>query len=495
EVPPKTKASVHKKKVDSNTTPKEKPSIDPKDKRVKQTGKMTGSGKQKQPAIGLETLSEISLSKTKQLKIATKRSQIQTLNSQASGSGDGVDILSKVPDEQVHKKTGTNEGAGNKPEVPDVPEHHSNSEEESWTFSDDDDDATESDDDGDNITHPKLSTFSTDDQEEQDDEEEQKEDDEDEEVESVGGDVDMTDADTIKDTEDAHVTLTAANPVVQQQSSSAPATTITIPPPLFPVIQSSQQTPVTTTTTTNPSTTPLPIPNFASVFGFNQRVTALESDLSKLKQSNPFAEAISSIPGIVNEYLGSKIKEAVDVAIQLKSNKLREEAQAENQEFLNSLDSNMHKIIKDQVKTQTSKIKSKVEKYVTESLGAEVLIRSTIQPQTSYGIASSLSKLELKRILMDKMEENKSIDRSDVQKNLYNALVEAYNTNKDLLSSYGDVLIIPTTRDDKDKDEEPSTGSNRGTKRRRSGKEAESSKEPTRKESRTTSSSKGAPRS
>ncbi|GKD63544.1 hypothetical protein Tco_1305652 [Tanacetum coccineum] len=78
------------------------------------------------------------------------------------------------------------------------------------------------------------------------------------------------------------------------------------------------------------------------------------------------------------------------------------------------------------------------------------------------------------------MEENKSIDISDVQKNLYNALVEAYNIDKDLLSSYGDVIIIPTTREDKDKDEEPSAGSNQETKRRRSGKEAESSKEPTR---------------
>ncbi|GKD91054.1 hypothetical protein Tco_1366561 [Tanacetum coccineum] len=282
EVPPKTKASVHKKKADSDTTPKEKPPTDPKDKRVKQTGKMTGSGKQKQPATGLETLSEIALTETEQLKIATKRSRIQTLNSQASGSGDGVDILSKVPDEQVHEKTGTDEGAGDKPEVLDVPEHHSNSEEESWTFSDDDDDddddddedddankdsdahdddddddndATELDDGGDNITHPKLSTFSTDDQEEQDDEEEQEEDDEDEEeisdqlvrtpldyqtsdeskkqkdddrvkdgeedkegdvmnVDMEGGDVDMTEADTAKDTKDAHVTLTAATPVV-----------------------------------------------------------------------------------------------------------------------------------------------------------------------------------------------------------------------------------------------------------------------------------------
>ncbi|GKB71319.1 hypothetical protein Tco_0932731, partial [Tanacetum coccineum] len=531
EVPPKTKASVHKKKADSDTTPKEKPPTDPKDKRVKQTGKMTGSGKQKQPTTGLETLSDIALTETEQLKIAIKRSRIQTHSSQASGSGDGVDILSKVPNEQVHKKTGTDEGAGDKPEVPDVPEHHSNSEEESWTFSDDDDDdedddankdlgddddeddankdldahdddddddATESDDDGDNITHPKLSTFSTDDQEEQDDEEEQEDDDKDEEdisdqlvrtpsdyqtsdesekqkdddrvkngeedkegdvtnVTLEGGDVDMTEADTTEDTEDAHVTLTAATPISDlvskfispttdegidfiQNPRTESTTLVNVP------IYVSIETPATTTT----------IPPLLFL------VTALESELSKLKQSNPFAEAISSIPGIVNEYLGYKMKEAVDVAIQLKSNKLREEAQVENQAFLNSLDSNMQKIIKD---------------------------------QTSYGIASSLSELDLKRILMDKMEENKSIDRSDVQKNLYNSLVEAYNIEKDIVSSYGDVIIIPTTRDDKDKDEEPSAGSNRGTKRRRSGKEAESSKEPTRKESRTTSSSKGASRS
>ncbi|GJR06662.1 retrovirus-related pol polyprotein from transposon TNT 1-94 [Tanacetum coccineum] len=400
EVPPKTKASIHKKKADSDTTPKEKPSTDPKDKRVKQTGKMTGSGKQKQPA-----------------------------------TGDGVDIL----------------------QVPDA-------------YDDDDDDATESDDDGDNITHPKLSTFSTDDQEEQDNEEELEEDDEDEEEISdqlvrTPSDYQTTDdSEKQKDETQAkfipqsHCFQNFISPTTDEGIDSiltphtksitlvnvpisvateTPATTTIIPPPLFPVTQSSQQTPVTTTTTTNPATTPLPIPNFAFVFGFNQRVTALESDLSKLKQLNPFAEAISSISGIVNEYLGSKIKEAVDVAIQLKSNKLREEAQAENQEFLNSLDSNMQNIIKDQVKTQTSKISSKVEK-----------------------------------ILMDKMEENKSIDRSDVQKNLYNALVEAYNTDKDLLSSYGSVIIILTTRDDKDKDDEPSAGSNRWTKRRRLGNEA-----------------------
>ncbi|GKE64494.1 hypothetical protein Tco_1518655 [Tanacetum coccineum] len=299
---------------------------------------MTGSGKQKQPATGLETLSEIALIETEQLKIATKRSQIQTLNSQAIGSGDGVDILSKVHDEQVHEKTDTDEGAGDKPR----------DEEEI----------------SDQLVRIPSDYQTTDDSEKQKDDDRVKDGEEDNErdvmnVNLEGGDVDMTDADTTKDMEDAYVTLTATDPVVQQQSSSV-------------------------------------------------------SDLVSKFISPTMDEAISSIPGIVNEYLGSKMNEAVDLAIQLKSNELREEAQAENQAFLNSLDSNMHKIIKDQVKTQTSKIKSKVKKYVTESLEAEVLIRSTNQPQTSYGIASSLSEFELKRILMDKIEENKSIDISDV---------------------------------------------------------------------------------
>ncbi|GKF73190.1 hypothetical protein Tco_0219522, partial [Tanacetum coccineum] len=188
------------------------------------------------------------------------------------------------------------------------------------------------------------------------------------------------------------------------------------------------------------------IPNVASLFSFKCKVSSFKSDLSELKQTNQFAKALSSISGIVYKYLAYKVKDTVGVAVQLKSDKLREDAQAENQDFLNSLDSNMKRIIKEQIKAQTSKIMRKVEKYVTENLGAEVLVRSTNQPQTSYAVASSLSELKLKKILMDKMEENNSIDRFDV-------------------------VTLKRGRDDQDKDEEPSTGSNPGSKRQRSDKE------------------------
>ncbi|GJV32317.1 hypothetical protein Tco_1392717 [Tanacetum coccineum] len=132
----------------------------------------------------------------------------------------------------------------------------------------------------------------------------------------------------------------------------------------------------------------------------------------------------------------------MNVAVQLQTNKLREEAQAENQDFLNQVDSTMKTIIKDQVKAQVSKIMPKIEKYVTESMGAKVLVRSTNQPQTAYVVAASLSEFELKKILIDKMEANKSINRSDNQKNIYNALVESYNSDKDIITSYGDSVHV-----------------------------------------------------
>ncbi|GJW86297.1 hypothetical protein Tco_0161637 [Tanacetum coccineum] len=508
---PKLKST--KKKADSKSSPKTKPTQASKGKRIKTSAKGDKSAKMKQSATklkGLTVLSEVALSKADQMKLETKRSKKEFHSSHTSGSGDGVDIQSKVPD------------------------HHGPilylDEEEN----DEHNCANDNDDDEDNFVHPNLSTYKADDQEkekekendddevssdqmvstepgyEMSDEEENQEDDdnvmggeqEDEDDEELYGDFnlnldkrdsEMTDAQTNQETEEVHVTLTTEPPVVQQQSSSissdmmskfinpssdtvidsvlnpnvqsdipvnvsvsatteTPSSDSIIPQLPILIIQSQQQT-HDSTTTTSPTTTFPEIPNSTSLFGFERRVSSLETELSELKQTNQFAEALSSISGII--------------------------------------DSNIKAIIKDQVKAQVSKIMPKVEKYVTESLGAEVLARSSNQPHTSYAAVASLSEFELKKIFIDKIEENKSTNISDIQKNLYNTLIESYNSDKDLFASYGDVVTIKRRRDDQDKDEEPSARSNQGTKRRRSGKE-ESSKEATQKESKSTSSSKGA---
>ncbi|GKA61790.1 hypothetical protein Tco_0761309 [Tanacetum coccineum] len=93
---------------------------------------------------------------------------------------------------------------------------------------------------------------------------------------------------------------------------------------------------------------------------------------------------------------------------------------------------------------------------------------------TSHAIAANLSELELKNILIDMMESNKFIYRSDEQKNLYKALVDAYESDKLTLDMYGDIVSFKRRRDDEDKDEEPSARSNQGSKRRRARKEPKS---------------------
>nr|GEV02768.1 hypothetical protein [Tanacetum cinerariifolium] len=136
-------------------------------------------------------------------------------------------------------------------------------------------------------------------------------------------------------------------------------------------------------------------------------------------------------------------------------------------------------IIREEFKTQLHKILPKavsafatlvIERNVTKSLEAAVLTRSFSQPKSTYEAAASLSEYELTKILLDKMEENKSHLRDDYKKKLYNELVD-------------------------DKDQDPSAGSDRWKKRRKSRKEAESSKDVRSKEEKSSSTSKDASQS
>ncbi|GKF10590.1 hypothetical protein Tco_0048516, partial [Tanacetum coccineum] len=250
-------------------------------------------------------------------------------------------------------------------------------------------------------------------------------------------------------------------------------TATTLPPPPTPLITYLQQTPVPTPATV-PSSSLQDLPNFSSLFGFDHRLKALENNFSEFNQTNQFVAAVSSIPGIVDAYLTNKMHEAVKTDVQLQSKRLRDEAQAENVDFLNKLDDNIKKIIKDQVKeqvkAQVSKILPKIEKTINEQLKAEVLTRSSNESKTSHAVAGNLFELELKKILIDKMENNKSIHISDEQKNLYKALFDAYESDKLILDTYGDTISFKRHRDDEDKNKEPSARSNRGSKRRRARK-------------------------
>ncbi|GKF48027.1 hypothetical protein Tco_0141278 [Tanacetum coccineum] len=175
--PPKTKARIKKK--------------------LKTSKKEAKPAKKKQPAKtskakGLTVLSEVALTEAEQMKLATKRSLIQTHNSYAIGSG-------------------ADEGTGGKPRVLDVPTYGSDDEQISWKssdeedgdddndddddadnqddngqdddgqeydgqddkFQDDDNEQTDSDNDGDDFLHPKFFTYDKEERQYEEDNEEE----------------------------------------------------------------------------------------------------------------------------------------------------------------------------------------------------------------------------------------------------------------------------------------------------------------------------------
>nr|GEX95206.1 hypothetical protein [Tanacetum cinerariifolium] len=410
-----------RKKADSDTSPKQKTVQATKGTRIKTKAKVAKSDKKTQPLV-------------------TKRSKKDFYISHASGLGDGVDTLSKVPDEQQQKTFGVDEGIDTIPGVLDVPIYDSKSDKESWGDSGkEDDDVDDFEDDADN--DDDSSEDHDDENYELTDDEETMYDDEDDEVTkelyedvnvNLGNkDADMTNADQgeadqqnasqqsgfEQEEEDVHVTLT---PVLETQKTEGPTqsssvssdftikllnldnpspndTTIaslmdtivhyeitsatTIPqPPLFYNPLSQQATSTPTPTALNTTTLITALLDFTSVFKFNERVTNLEKDLSEIKQVYQYAQALSSIPAIVDRYMDNKLGKAIHKAIQAHKFDCREEAQAKKKEYIELVDSTLKTIIKMEVNTPLPKILSQaisdvatpiIEKNVTESMSRD----------------------------------------------------------------------------------------------------------------------------
>nr|GEW51765.1 hypothetical protein [Tanacetum cinerariifolium] len=258
---------------------------------------------------------------------------------------------------------------------------------------------------------------------------------EEEEADELYRDVDINQGRGLQvsqDIEDSYVTLTPTHFDGQQESSSISSLVTSL---LNPIIDpgmesifttgSSTVTPIpspkstmtssiitTTTTTSQPPIPPTPIPSdifptlltFALVFCFKDRVKSLEVNFS-------------NIPGIVHQYMHQQMPEAVREAVQIQTDRLQDSIQRENDEFLRTIDDNMKKIIKEQVKSQVkaqvTRILPRIELSVNAQLEAKVLTRSSHSSRTLYAVAADLSKMELKKILIDKMEGNKTPEESE----------------------------------------------------------------------------------
>nr|GEY23020.1 hypothetical protein [Tanacetum cinerariifolium] len=108
----------------------------------------------------------------------------------------------------------------------------------------------------------------------------------------------------------------------------------------------------------------------------------------------------------------------------------------------------------------------------TSSQTLEANFSEFVQTNQFAGAVSSIPRIverymdqqmnEAVKILIKKLESKKSIYRSDKQRNLYKALVDAYESDKIILDTYGDIVTLKRRRDDADKDEEPSVGLDQG---------------------------------
>ncbi|GKB38196.1 hypothetical protein Tco_0883138 [Tanacetum coccineum] len=176
--------------------------------------------------------------------------------------------------------------------------------------------------------------------------------------------------------------------------------------------------------TQQPSSTP-PLPakedptalviNFEAVDSFLHKFNDLKNDIQELKQADHFAAILESIRSQKEEY----------------------------KDFI-------QETVANEVKNQLSQILPK---------------------------GKSLTKFELKKILMEKMKRGQSYQTVDQHKILYNGLVNSYLLDKDLFESYGQTVSLKRNHEE-DKDEDTSTRPNQGKEmeKRRIRKETESSK-------------------
>ncbi|GJZ62192.1 hypothetical protein Tco_0618329 [Tanacetum coccineum] len=201
------------------------------------------------------------------------------------------------------------------------------------------------------------------------------------------------------------------------------------PPPIL-----TTPNPSSTIETTNPLST---LPDFGSVFRFNDRITTLEKEVAKLKK-DPLHTQVTTL---VDEHLDTRIK----------------------------------KQVKDQLPQILPKEVSNFAPPVIEALIKESRDEVTLA--------------KLKKILIDKIEKSESYLAAPKHRDCYDILKKSYNLDKDFVFSY-DVYSLKRSRKDKDIDEDPSAGSDRGLKKRKLSKDAELTTGPKKKYS-TSGSSKG----
>ncbi|GJZ71703.1 hypothetical protein Tco_0635554, partial [Tanacetum coccineum] len=221
-------------------------------------------------------------------------------------------------------------------------------------------------------------------------------------------------------------------PQSSQTFTPPPILTTPIPPPI--------------TGTSNPLSS---LHDFASVFRFNDRITALEKEVDDLKKDPLHTQSLTA-----------RIKEQVK--------------------------DQLPQILPKEVSNFAPPV---IEKLIKESRDEVNLAKASSQPLSTYEAASTLTEFELKKILIHKMKKSESYLEAPKHQDCYDSLKKSYDLDKDFFVSY-DVYSLKRGRQDKDKDEDPFARLDRGLKKRKTSKDTEPTTGPKDKDL-TSGSSKG----
>ncbi|GJX11581.1 hypothetical protein Tco_0201440 [Tanacetum coccineum] len=248
------------------------------------------------------------------------------------------------------------------------------------------------------------------------------------------------------------------------------------------------------------------VPNTVAVSFVVQRFSKMKQFVKQLKETN-FGSVIHDsitlqVPSIVDKYLGSSVPDAFRKELLANNAALKKELSELNykevikesveahvvKEVKNLLPQIFPKAVSDfatPIIEESVKAHAVNEDIIKESVKAHAIAKSLISlaqssssHQSAIETAKSLSELELKQILYDKMLKSGSSCSHQTHEELFNALTWSIKLDESISTQSTKPDPIPKKRDrgDDDKDEDPSAGSNQGkeTNKMRTRKETES---------------------
>ncbi|GJZ11032.1 hypothetical protein Tco_0545791, partial [Tanacetum coccineum] len=368
-------------------------------------------------------------------------------------------VAEKPPNVEKITPTVTSERTGHKPGVPDVTEDDSTeSESESWEQDEESDDDNQEEEEVDQENEFEDDEIESDEDKGRDDTTDQFDDDVDARLEEP------TQTETTQEqvVDDAHVTITTVT-----KKTEVPITSSSRSSDLASKFLNFSDIPQTDVEIVYP----LDVHVHHEILR-SQAPTLLTIPVSVITESSP--SFVDEVAKLKKDPLHTQVTTLVDEHLETRLGETREE-------FMNFLSESLTARIKEQVKDQLPQILPKevsnfappvIEKLIKESRDEVTLGKVSSKPQSTYEATSTHTEFELKKILLDKMKKSESYLTAPEHRDCYDGLKKSYTLDKDFFYSY-DVYSLKHGRKDKDKDEDPSAGSDRGLKKRKLSKDAE----------------------